>query len=90
VSACVPEAAGTAAAAGNVEDDWVCRVDDDWTCFSGLLSTSASGTTLAAELHDDADGDVVPQLQHGIRGQDSHLPTDTTPEGYPACHRGRT
>jgi len=38
-----------------------------WLCFSGLLSTSASGTTLAAELLDDADRDAVPQLKYAIR-----------------------
>ena len=62
-----------AVVADKVDDDWVCRVD--WTCFSGLLttspsgttlSTSPSGTTLAAELHDDADGDDVPHLNHRI------------------------
>ena len=71
-SAYVPDAAGTAAAADRVDEDCVCRVDGTTavhlTCFSGLLSTSGSGTTLVAELHDDRDGDAVPHLKHGIRG----------------------
>jgi len=71
LSASGPDGAAGAAvtAAGKTVDDCVCRVDVttaavDLACFSGLLSTSASGTTLAAELHDETDGDVVPHLKH--------------------------
>jgi len=67
---CVPDAAVTAGL-DSEDDDCVCRVDV--TCFSGLLSTSASGTTLAAELHDDTEEDVVPHLQQPIHS-DNHLP----------------
>jgi len=68
----VTTAAAAAAAGGSVDDDdRVCRVDEtavvELVGFSGLLSTSATATTLVAELHDDADGDAVPHLNSQLK-----------------------